>query len=134
MSTSADDVLGPHRGGTYTRSYLVMFFAMGVAGLVLDAVLRGSLGPLGIGVVLVVGLVGVVLLLGVAQSVLTREELRLVLRRERVPWVDVAEVLEPEAGDTEVRLRTWDGTVVTAKGVGLAARGGVVALVEGSRR
>ena len=75
-----------------------------------------------------------VLLLGVAQSVLTRDELRLVLLRRRVPWVDVAEVLEPEAGDTEVRLRTFDGTVVTAKGVPVSARTGVAELVAASRR
>ena len=131
---SADDVLGAHRGGTYTRSYLVMFWVMAMAGLVLDGVLRGTVTPVGLTVLVVLGSIGVVLLLGVAQSVLTRDELRLVLLRRRVPWVDVAEVLEPEAGDTEVRLRTWDGTVVTAKGVPVSARTGVAELVAASRR
>lgn len=130
----SDDALGAYRGGTYTRSYLVMFWLMGVVGVGLDAVLRSHWSVAGVVVLGVVGLMGVVLLVGVAQSVLTRDGLRLVLTRRTLRWVDVAEVLEPEAGDTEVRLRTWDGTVVTAKGVPVQVRGGVRALVEAARR
>lgn len=130
----SDDVLGAYRGGTYTRSYLVMFWLMGVSGVGLDAVLRSHWTIGGVVVLGVVGAMGVVVLVGVAQSVLSREGVQLVLRRRTVAWVDVAEVLEPEAGDTELRLRTWDGTVVTAKGVPVRVRAGVQALVAASRR
>ena len=39
------------------------------------------------------------------------------LLRQWVPWSDVADVLEPEPGEAELRLRLTDGTVLTAKGV-----------------
>jgi len=117
--TSPDDdgstAYGAYRGGTYTRAYLTMFWLMGMVALALQAWARGNITVLV--VLVVVGAMGVVVLVGTAQSVLTPDGLRLVLLRQWVPWSDVADVLAPEPGDSELRLRTRDGTVITAKGV-----------------
>jgi hypothetical protein len=132
--SSGDDVFGAYRGGTYTRSYLVMFWLMGVVGVGLDAVLRSHWHVGAVVVLGVVGAMGVVVLVGTAQSVLDADGLRLVLRRRRLPWADVAEVVDPEPGDAELRLRTWDGTVVTAKGVPPSVGPGVTELLAALRR
>ena len=108
-------MLGPHRGGTYTRAYLTMFWLLGVAAVALELWARGRWGA--ITVLVVVAAMGTTVLVGTAQSVLSADGLRLVLQRRWVPWTDVAEVLTPELGDTELRLRLTDGTVLTAKGV-----------------
>lgn len=127
-------VLGTYRGGTYTRSYLVMFWLMGVTAVVLDAVLRAHWSAGGLVVLAVVAAMGVVVLVGTAQSVLDADGLRLVLTRRRLPWREVAEVVDPEPGDAELRLRTWDGTVVTAKGVPPSVGPGVTELLAALRR
>ena len=108
-------MFGPYRGGTYTRAYLTMFWLLGAAAIVLELWARGRW--VAIFVLVVVAAMGTTVLVGTAQSVLSPDGLRLVLQRRWVPWTDVAEVLTPELGDTELRLRLTDGTVLTAKGV-----------------
>jgi hypothetical protein len=112
---SEADVFGPYRGGTYTRAYLTMFWLLGAAAIALELWAHGRWGA--IVVLVVVTAMGATVLVGTAQSVLSPQGLRLVLLRRWVPWTEVAEVLAPEPGDSELRLRLADGTVLTAKGV-----------------
>lgn len=112
---SEQEVFGPYRGGTYTRAYLTMFWLMGAVALGLELWARGRWAVLL--VLVVVAAMGTVVVVGTAQSVLSPEGLRLVLLRQWVPWSEVAQVCEPRAGETELRLCLRDGTVLTAKGV-----------------
>ena len=112
---SDTEVYGAYRGGTYTRAYLTMFWLMGAVALGLELEVRGRWPALV--VLVIVAAMGTTVLVGTAQSVLSPDGLRLVLLRQWVPWSDVADVLEPEPGETELRLRLTDGTVLTAKGV-----------------
>ena len=108
-------MFGPYRGGTYTRSYLTMFWLTTAVAVGLQLWAEGRWVALV--VLAVIAVMGTVVLVGMAQSVLSPAGLRLVLLRQWVPWSDVANVLDPQAGDTELRLRLTDGTVLTAKGV-----------------
>lgn len=112
---SEQEVFGPYRGGTYTRAYLTMFWLMGAVALGLELWARGRWAVLV--VLVVVAAMGTVVVVGTAQSVLSPEGLRLVLLRQWVPWSEVAEVFDPQPGETELRLCLTDGTVLTAKGV-----------------
>lgn len=106
---------GAYRGGRYTRAYMLMFWLMAAAALGLDLGSNGDV--VGLVVLGVITAIGAVVIVGVAQSVLSPEGLRLVLLRRWVPWTQVARVVEPEPGDTELRLALRDDTLVTAKGV-----------------
>ena len=109
------DIFGPYRGGRYTRTYVTTFWLLATGAFLLEFGVRGRWAAMVVAGVL--GFIGAVAIVGVAQSVLTTDGLRLVLLRRWLPWADVAAVVAPEAGDTELRLGLHDGTVVTAKGV-----------------
>jgi len=117
VSSCPDDrsaVFRAYRGGTYTRGYLIMFWLMAVAALGLG--LWSGAAYVALAILGVVGAMGVVVLASTAQSVLSPQGVRLVLRRRWIPWSDVAEVLDPRPGDTELRVRTHDGSALTVKG------------------
>lgn len=124
----SSEAFGAYRGGTYTRSYLTMFWLMGAVAVGGELVAERRWTPLT--VLVVVAAMGVVVLVGTAQTVLDGRGVHQVLRRRHVPWSAVAQVLDPLPGETELRLCLTDGTVLTARGVPPRAGPAVRAVVR----
>jgi hypothetical protein len=123
MASSANgpgpaDGLGWYRGARYSRTWFTTLAGLPLLCTVAFSFLLGSpawtvLVPLTVVVVATLWLV--------PQSIVTASHVRLVLRRETIPWSAVRTVLDPRPGDEEARIELTTGRVLTVPGVSCAA-------------
>jgi hypothetical protein len=111
---TSPDGSGPYWGARYTRTWFTTLAELPLLCGIFFAVLGGSdawivLAPLAV--------VIAAALWAVPLSVVSTGGIRLVLQRETVAWPAVAAVLDPRAGDEEVRVELVDGRVIAVPGV-----------------
>jgi hypothetical protein len=111
---AAPDGTGPYWGARYTRTWFTTLAGLPLLAGIFFAVLGGSdawivLAPLALVIAAVIWLVPL--------SVVSTAGIRLVLQRQVVAWSDVAAVLDPRAGDEEVRVELVDGRITAVPGV-----------------
>jgi hypothetical protein len=111
---ASPDGSGPYWGARYTRTWFTTLAGLPLLAGIFFAVLGGSdawivLVPLAVVIVAGIWLVPL--------SVVSAGGIRLVLGREVVAWSDVAVVLDPRAGDEEVRIELADGRITAVPGV-----------------
>ena len=108
------DGTGSYWGARYTRTWFTTLAGLPLLAGIFFAVLGGSdawvvLAPLAVVIVAVLWLVPL--------SVVSTGGIRLVLQREVVAWSDIAAVLDPRAGDEELRIELVDGRIIAVPGV-----------------
>jgi hypothetical protein len=111
---TSPDGTGPYWGARYTRTWFTTLAGLPLLAGIFFAVLGGSdawivLAPL--------ALVIAALIWSVPLSVVSASGIRLVLQRQVVAWPRVAAILDPRAGDEEVRMELVDGRVIAVPGV-----------------